>query len=57
MVKIISMKDFLVWNWDDLDEATQEHIIKCVGDGYECGEIVMETDDEDDDEDEDDDDE
>lgn len=33
--------------WDDLDEATQEHIVECVRDGYECGEIVMETDDED----------
>lgn len=28
--------------WDDLDEATQEHIAKCILDGCCGGEIVME---------------
>ena len=42
--------------WDDLDEATQEHIAECIKEGCVSGEIVMETDDpEDEDEDEDDD--
>lgn len=36
--------------WDDLDEATQEHITECVRNGYQCGEIVVETDDEEEDE-------
>ena len=30
--------------WDDLDEATQEHIADCIKDGYCGGEIVMEDD-------------
>jgi hypothetical protein len=28
--------------WDDLDEATQEHIAECIKDGYCGGEIVIE---------------
>lgn len=28
--------------WDDLDEATQEHIAECIKDGYAAGEIVTE---------------
>lgn len=28
--------------WDDLDEATQEHIAECIKDGYIAGEIVTE---------------
>lgn len=30
--------------WDDLDECTQEHIVKCIKEGYTSGEIVMEED-------------
>ncbi len=30
--------------WDDLDECTQEHILKCIADGYCQGVIVEETD-------------
>lgn len=30
--------------WDDLDEATQEHIIECIKDGYYGGEIIVECD-------------
>ena len=30
--------------WDDLDEATQEHIAECIKDGYTSGEIVIEED-------------
>lgn len=30
--------------WDDLDEATQEHIIECIKEGYSNGEIVIEED-------------
>lgn len=33
--------------WDDLDECTQEHIAKCIKEGYVSGEICMETDDKD----------
>ena len=36
--------------WEDLDEATQEHIAECIKDGYCGGEIVM-KDDEDEEED------
>ena len=28
--------------WDDLDEATQEHISECIKDGYIAGEIITE---------------
>ena len=30
--------------WDDLDEATQEHIADCIKEGYTGGEIVIEED-------------
>ena len=30
--------------WDDLDEATQEHIAECIKEGYTSGEIVTEED-------------
>ena len=30
--------------WDDLDEATQEHIAECIKEGYTSGEIVIEED-------------
>lgn len=30
--------------WDDLDEATQEHIAECIKEGYTSGEIVIEDD-------------
>jgi hypothetical protein len=30
--------------WDDLDEATKEHIANLILDGYWCGEILMEDD-------------
>ena len=32
-----------VW-WEDLDEATQEHIAKCLLDGCRQGEIIIEED-------------
>ena len=31
--------------WDDLDECTQEHIAEMIKEGYLCGEIVIEDDD------------
>ena len=31
--------------FDDLDEATQEHIAECIKEGYTSGEIVIEEDD------------
>lgn len=34
--------------WDDLDEATQEHIADMIKEGYNGGEIVVEEDDEND---------
>lgn len=33
--------------FDDLSECTQEHILSLIKEGYWCGEIVEETDDED----------
>ena len=33
----------------DLSDVTQEHITKLIADGYYCGEIVEETDEEDED--------
>lgn len=36
--------------WDDLDECTQEHILKSIMEGYTGGEIVIEADDDDDEE-------
>lgn len=32
--------------WDDLDDATQEHIANRIKEGYHGGEIVMETEEE-----------
>lgn len=32
--------------WDDLDEATQEHIAECIKEGYTSGEIVIEDEEE-----------
>lgn len=32
--------------WDDLDEATQEHIAECIKEGYISGEIVTDDDEE-----------
>lgn len=31
--------------WNDLDECIQEHILQCIQEGFNSGEICMETDD------------